>query len=228
MTPSARSTVATCWEMPDWVAFSRSAARVNEPSSQTAMTARICRSAIPVTPSPDIRKTDATAQNILFRLRDAIRLAFAPTATAATNDGRQPTGGGDMGTANFGIAGLDWQQRVNWDRMRKYRTERAREHDEEARPRRHAVHVRRERSLHHRHAHAGLEPAQAGPALRACCAATASRSCSSRAISASRSSVTRRGCRRRTSATPCLDQRRGRSGIAAAGEEIHQRDHRRR
>ncbi len=31
-----------------------------------------------------------------------------------------------MGTANFGIAGLDWQQRVNWDRLRKYRTERAR------------------------------------------------------------------------------------------------------
>ena len=28
--------------------------------------------------------------------------------------------------ANFGIAGLDWQQRVNWDRLRKYRTERAR------------------------------------------------------------------------------------------------------
>src|SRR3954462_2330666 len=45
-TPSVRSTVATCWEMPDWVAFSRSAARVNEPSSHTAMTARICRSAI--------------------------------------------------------------------------------------------------------------------------------------------------------------------------------------
>src|SRR5258708_3823025 len=32
-----------------------------------------------------------------------------------------------MGTANFGIAGLDWQQRVNWDRLKKYRTERARE-----------------------------------------------------------------------------------------------------
>ena len=32
-----------------------------------------------------------------------------------------------MGTANFGIAGLDWQQRVNWDRMRTYRTERARQ-----------------------------------------------------------------------------------------------------
>jgi Xaa-Pro dipeptidase len=29
--------------------------------------------------------------------------------------------------ANFGIAGVDWQQRVNWDRLRKYRTERARE-----------------------------------------------------------------------------------------------------
>ena len=29
--------------------------------------------------------------------------------------------------ANFGIAGLDWQQRVNWDRMRQYRLNRARE-----------------------------------------------------------------------------------------------------
>src|SRR6267378_4359591 len=29
--------------------------------------------------------------------------------------------------ANFGIAGLDWQQRVNWDRLREYRIERARE-----------------------------------------------------------------------------------------------------
>ena len=29
--------------------------------------------------------------------------------------------------ANFGIAGVDWQQRVNWDRLRTYRTERARE-----------------------------------------------------------------------------------------------------
>ena len=28
--------------------------------------------------------------------------------------------------ANFGIAGLDWQQRVNWDRLREYRIERAR------------------------------------------------------------------------------------------------------
>src|ERR1043166_8292689 len=31
-----------------------------------------------------------------------------------------------MGTANFGLVGLDWQQRVNWQRMREYRIERAR------------------------------------------------------------------------------------------------------
>ena len=29
--------------------------------------------------------------------------------------------------ANFGMVGVDWQQRVNWDRLRKYRLERARE-----------------------------------------------------------------------------------------------------
>src|SRR5262249_60220502 len=32
-----------------------------------------------------------------------------------------------MGTANFGLVGLDWQQRVNWQRMREYRIERARQ-----------------------------------------------------------------------------------------------------
>ncbi len=32
-----------------------------------------------------------------------------------------------MGTANFGTVGLDWQQRVNWERLREYRIERARE-----------------------------------------------------------------------------------------------------
>jgi Xaa-Pro aminopeptidase len=31
-----------------------------------------------------------------------------------------------QGYANFGLTGLDWQQRVNWDRMRKYRLESAR------------------------------------------------------------------------------------------------------
>src|SRR5258708_18068918 len=40
---------------------------------------------------------------------------------------RPPPAGEDFMGANFGIAGLDWQQRVNWDRLRKYRTERARE-----------------------------------------------------------------------------------------------------
>ncbi len=29
--------------------------------------------------------------------------------------------------ANAGMVGLDWQQRINWDRLRKYRLERARE-----------------------------------------------------------------------------------------------------
>ena len=29
--------------------------------------------------------------------------------------------------ANVGTVGLDWQQRINWDRLRKYRLERARE-----------------------------------------------------------------------------------------------------
>ena len=29
--------------------------------------------------------------------------------------------------ASFGMVGLDWQERINWDRMRKYRLERARE-----------------------------------------------------------------------------------------------------
>src|SRR5437763_16024231 len=38
------------------------------------------------------------------------------------------TSGEIMGTANFGTVGLDWQQRVNWDRLKSYRTERAREH----------------------------------------------------------------------------------------------------
>src|SRR5258706_8349012 len=29
--------------------------------------------------------------------------------------------------ANVGTVGLDWQERINWDRLRKYRLERARE-----------------------------------------------------------------------------------------------------
>src|SRR5581483_4884979 len=33
----------------------------------------------------------------------------------------------EEGMANFGIVGVDWQQRINWDRLRRYRLERARE-----------------------------------------------------------------------------------------------------
>ena len=31
------------------------------------------------------------------------------------------------GTSNFGLVGTDWQQRINWDRLRTYRLTRARE-----------------------------------------------------------------------------------------------------
>ena len=31
------------------------------------------------------------------------------------------------GTSNFGLIGTDWQQRINWDRLRTYRLNRARE-----------------------------------------------------------------------------------------------------
>ena len=30
-------------------------------------------------------------------------------------------------TSSFGLVGTDWQQRINWDRLRKYRLNRARE-----------------------------------------------------------------------------------------------------
>src|SRR5258707_10573922 len=109
LTPSARSTAATCCEMPDWVAFSRSAARVNEPSSQAAMTARTCRRAISTMRQPII-KTDDQIQNILFWQQRAQGLR----SILAQPEQRRRRGG-PMGTANFGIAGLDWQQRVNWE-----------------------------------------------------------------------------------------------------------------
>jgi hypothetical protein len=53
----------TCCETPDWVAFSRSAARVNERSSATAMTARICRSEMRAADGPagDVRAADMRA-----------------------------------------------------------------------------------------------------------------------------------------------------------------------
>src|SRR6266436_9851445 len=73
--------------------------------------------------TPAIRKADVPSPNMLFRQQGATRLGFSLTAIP-----RGSRREGSMGTANFGIAGLDWQQRINWDRMKKYRTERAREH----------------------------------------------------------------------------------------------------
>src|SRR5262245_18218170 len=100
--------------MPDWVACSRSAARVNEPSSHTAMTARIWRRAI-----ADIRKPYASAQNILFLLHVPYIEDIAVIFRKSLAFGRILMG------ANFGTVGMDWQQRVNWDRLRTYRTEAA-------------------------------------------------------------------------------------------------------
>ena len=50
---------------PDWVAFSRAAARVNEPSSHTAITARTCRSAIPAIDAP-IKNPDSQAAEYII------------------------------------------------------------------------------------------------------------------------------------------------------------------
>ena len=99
------------------------------------------------------------------------RLTRVPTSTltaslsALTHFHTSLRGGANMG-ANFGIAGLDWQQRVNWDRMRKYRLERARERMKAHGLGAMLLHVRRERALPDRHADAGLEPPEARPALR--------------------------------------------------------------
>src|SRR5580704_15239283 len=69
--PSSRSTAATCWEMPDCVAFSRAAAAVNEPSSHTAIIALIWRSAISA-----IRNPDDFFLHILIRLRSPALVKF--------------------------------------------------------------------------------------------------------------------------------------------------------
>ena len=127
-----------------------------------------------------------------------------------------------MGTANFGIVGprLAAARQLGPAARIPHRA-RARD-DEEARPRRHALHVRRERALHHRHADAGLEPAQARPALR-------------HAVRRRPADPVRAGRPRLPDRAPLavdpegeraalvrLDQRRRRSGLDPAGEQVHQ------
>src|SRR5262245_33942005 len=73
--------------------------------------------------TPRISFSNDPAPNILFLSSIPVGLAFPRTTEMRTAAHREDS----MGTANFGIAGLDWQQRVNWDRMREYRIERARE-----------------------------------------------------------------------------------------------------
>src|SRR5207302_220821 len=45
-------------------------------------------------------------------------------AGTASRRGR-PSGGSDMGLKTFGLMGVDWEERVNYDRLRKERLERA-------------------------------------------------------------------------------------------------------
>src|ERR1700730_10322158 len=135
LTPSARSTVATCCEMPDWVAFSRSAARVNEPSSHTAMTARTCRSAMLATQHLS-GKIMSQRRIYYFGNRGHPARIFGNGNTARLHVGRQHGHGKfrhrRIGWAAAGQLGPDADVP---DRAR------ARAH-EEAWPRRHALHVR--------------------------------------------------------------------------------------
>ena len=103
--------------------------------------------------------------------------------------------------ANFGIAGLDWQQRVNWDRMREYRIERAR-----TMMKKHglgAMLCMYDENV--RYITGTLTPGwnRLKPGLRyAMRAATVGRFSSSKVTLASRSSATLPGFRKRMSATP--------------------------
>src|SRR6266568_2583984 len=70
------------------------------------------------------------------RSRSSSRPKPSAGAKWQKNRGRSPTDGRAragfyshrrrLGMANAGMVGLDWQQRINWDRLRKYRLERAR------------------------------------------------------------------------------------------------------
>ena len=125
--------------------------------------------------------------------------------------------------ANFGIAGLDWQQRVNWDRLRKYRTERARErmkaHGLGAMLCMYDENVRYITGT----LTPGLEPAEARPPLR-----DPLRRRSAGALRAGRPRIPDRAplavdSEGERPLVLRLDQGRGRPGIAAAGQEVHAR-----
>src|SRR6516165_10360862 len=102
--------------------------------------------------------------------------------------------------ANAGIVGLDWQQRINWDRLRKYRLERARE-----RMKAHglgAMLLMYDENV--RYVTSTLTPGwnRLKPAcVTRFCAAMTRPCCSNRAISACTSRSIRRGFRKTTSAT---------------------------
>ena len=124
--------------------------------------------------------------------------------------------------ANVGAVGLDWQERINWDRLRKYRLERARERMKAHGSGRDAADVRRERALRHQHADSRLESPEAGPAL---CAAVRRRC--SRAVRAGRHRHAHREAfavdsQRQHPLFLRLDQGRRRAGLHAAGGEVHQ------
>src|SRR5689334_25217722 len=99
--------------MPDCVAFSRCAARVNEPSSHTAMTARICRSGtFAMRPSKNraLEKLMTEARIYYLALRSS-RHRISAIQQCGAETGR--VGANVMGTANFAIAVLERQQRGN-------------------------------------------------------------------------------------------------------------------
>src|SRR5258708_17107285 len=73
--------------------------------------------------TPAIRKADVPSPNMLFRQQGATRLGFSPTAIP-----RGSRREGSMGTANFGIAGFEWQQRIKLAPLKKYRTQPGRAH----------------------------------------------------------------------------------------------------
>ena len=133
-----------------------------------------------------------------------------------------------MGTANFGIAGLDWQQRVNWDRLREYRIERARKM-----MKKHglgAVLCMYDENV--RYITGTLTPGwnRLKPGLRYAML------CGDGAADSVRAGRPRLPDRAAFAVDPegerapllRLDQRRGRSGLDPAGDQVHQGGHRRR